>query len=107
MIEVVASRALTPKHQLLVVRIGERALILGVSPDRVDKITELTDPHEVIPMASPPDFQEELQERQADYLDPPGHAGAQPDLGPYQREIERLKKMVSNWRLAVSRGGSK
>lgn len=111
LVEVVARTALTPRHQLVVVRVSERVLVLGVSPDRIATLAELTDPRDAMRAGRGAAFSERLLHAEnggtdvadlADAADPYAEA-AESTLEPYRREIERLKTMVGNWRLAASR----
>lgn len=46
-LRVVGRAALSPKNQLVLVEVGKRLVLVGVSPDRVERITEITEPIEV------------------------------------------------------------
>lgn len=46
-LRVVGRAALSPKNQLVLVEVGKRLVLVGVSPDRVERITEITESIEV------------------------------------------------------------
>lgn len=47
LIRVLARTALTPKQHVVLVQCGRRVVLIGVSPDRVETLSEITDPTEV------------------------------------------------------------
>lgn len=47
LIRVLARTALTPKQHVALVQCGRRVVLIGVSPDRVETLSEITDPTEV------------------------------------------------------------
>jgi flagellar biogenesis protein FliO len=46
-IRVLARHYVTPKHGLFLVRVGRRAVLIGVSPDGIETVDRFTDPDEV------------------------------------------------------------
>ena len=46
-IDVLAQRSLSAKHQLYLVRMGERLVLVGASPEGLATLCELTDPDEI------------------------------------------------------------
>ena len=46
-LRVVARTAITPKHSATLIQMGPRFVLVGVSPDRVETLCEITDPDEV------------------------------------------------------------
>ncbi|MGE3164245.1 MAG: flagellar biosynthetic protein FliO [Planctomycetota bacterium] len=101
LMEVVGRTALTSKHQLAAVRVGERLLIVGISPDGVHGISEITDPREVVPLTVRGGFSRAMNVA----LDPAAaHEPDEVQLATHRREIHKLKRMVGNWR--GSRPGS-
>jgi flagellar biogenesis protein FliO len=100
LVQVIGRGALGPKHQVVVTRVGERILILGLTSDSIVRLGEVEDPREAIRL-TPPDesFAGTLTLSEAAYRDEdvvrPGVDDA--TLEPYRREIERLKGMVELW----------
>ena len=52
LIRVVARAALSPKHSVALVQLGQRFVMIGVSPDRMSTITEIRDADEVGELAA-------------------------------------------------------
>jgi len=46
-IDVLAQRSLSAKHQLYLVRMGERLVLVGASPEGLSTLCEVTDPEEI------------------------------------------------------------
>lgn len=94
--QVVARTALTAKHQLVAVRVAQRLLIVGVSPDGLRILSELTDPREVVPLTGS-SFQRELDGQ--DY-EPTSKEDAEleSDVEPHRRELSNLKDLIGSWR---------
>lgn len=46
-IKIIARTALTPKQHLALVKCGQRMILIGVSPDRIDSLSEVEDAHEI------------------------------------------------------------
>ncbi|MDO8630511.1 MAG: flagellar biosynthetic protein FliO, partial [Phycisphaerales bacterium] len=49
---VVGRTALSPRQSLALVRVGRRFVVVGVSPDRVDAVCDITDSDEVADLAA-------------------------------------------------------
>lgn len=90
-LRVVARTSLSPKHNLALVRLGRRFLLIGVSGDRVNTLCEVNDPDEVAELAARTgtlaklgagDFDGQLLREVADYG---GTAGS----GAMERESTR------------------
>lgn len=95
LMEVVGRTALTSKHQLAAVRVGERLLIVGISPDGVHGISEITDPREVVPLALRGGFSKVLSSvEHADTHE--GHVETE-ERPVHRREIRNLRRLVRNW----------
>ncbi|MEE8142635.1 MAG: flagellar biosynthetic protein FliO [Planctomycetota bacterium] len=101
LIEVVARSSLTPKHQLLVVRVAERAMVIGISPEGITRVAEMNDPREVMQTSATPSFENQLAREKASYPLSQKREERSPAL--YGKEIDRLKSMVANWRHAALR----
>ena len=54
MIKVLASHSLSPKRQLTVVEVAGRTLLLGVTDQSINLITEFTDTEELVRLINPP-----------------------------------------------------
>ncbi len=50
--KVVSRTALSPRHSLALVHLGRRLVLVGISPDRVDAVTEVTDAEEVAELSA-------------------------------------------------------
>ena len=50
-VEVLSRTMITSKQQVILLRVGERALLLGVSPERFDKLIEFEEPQEIIALS--------------------------------------------------------
>lgn len=105
LMEVVSRTAIGPKHQLLIVRIGERAMVIGVAPEGISRVCELTEPAEVLAVTKN-SFREELQAEEDAYPEPERNEESEDSLSPYRREIERLQAMVGNWRFSQRMEGT-
>lgn len=46
-LKVAARTSLTPKHTVMMIQLPKRLVLVGVSPERVDTLCEITDPQEV------------------------------------------------------------
>lgn len=51
-LEILGRVSLTPKHQVVIVKIGSRCVVVGVSPDRVSRLSEIDDAAEVAGLAA-------------------------------------------------------
>lgn len=105
LIEVLGRASVTPKHQLVAVRVAEKVLVLGAAPERLSLIAEMRDPREVIGALQGGRFEEELAHSGTQYDEEPtaAHAEEGAPVEPYRREIDRLRRMVANWRLSTAR----
>ncbi len=107
LIQVLARTPLSPKQQLVVVRVAERAFVLGVSPERIEKVCEMSDPREVIALSRQEGFDVELERQKSRFASEPPPAapdgnGSDEELEPYRHEIERLKSLVGGWRASTA-----
>ncbi len=113
-LKVVGRTALTPRHFIYAVRVGnQRLLVVGVSGDRISALSEFVDPAQVLALDRR--FPEALSQAGPD--DVPGGGGArgggdkaaskgreeaeglrEESLLPYQREVRKLQDLVRNWR---------
>ena len=101
--EILSRTQLTPKHQLIMVRVQERALVLGISPDGIHTVTEFSDPADVMQATSKSDFSEILEQIESDDGSESAESPNSEDLAHYQKEIERIKSMVGSWRHGSTR----
>lgn len=102
-IRVVGRAALTPRHSLYTVRVGNhRMLVVGVSGDRMTALTQFDDPAQVVALDG--SFQKTLEG-----APPPGEDGSlappvpEGDLSLYRREVGRLRERVRLWRWRLGR----
>ena len=52
LLRVVSRAALSPKHSVVLVHLGRRFVVVGVSPDRLDALCEIQDAEEVAELAA-------------------------------------------------------
>ncbi|MEM7260798.1 MAG: flagellar biosynthetic protein FliO [Planctomycetota bacterium] len=104
-LEILGRISVSPKQQVTLVRVGSRVLCVGVSPDRLSCLSEITESAEVTRLL-PREFDELLaaeggdpQELEADPTLPEGVARVE----PFRNELSRLRGMVSHWRSGQSR----
>ena len=92
-VRVVARTSLSPKHNLALVRVGHRFVLVGVSGDRVNTLCEVSDPGEVAELAARTgtsgdlaagDFDDRLLREVADY-----RTVAEPETGQVRSTRER------------------
>ena len=104
--EVVSRLALTTRHQLVVVRIGPKRLVLGVSPESIQPVCELDSSPSAAPIERGPEFQQALESEAQEYAtESAAEASPRTDqLAPYRREVDRLRTMVGSWRQQNERG---
>lgn len=65
MLQVLESRSLGPNRSLQLVKLGNRAVLLGVTSERINAVLEVTDPAEVERLATPPATSEPTSFRDA------------------------------------------
>jgi flagellar biogenesis protein FliO len=100
LVQVIGRGALGPKHQVVVTRVGERILMLGLAPDTIVPLGEVEDPREVVRMTPPEEtFAGRITLSEAAYREDDAEQGDTDDknLEPYRREIDRLRGMVEVW----------
>lgn len=51
-LEILGRVSLTPKHQVVIVKVGLRCIVVGVSPDRLSRLSEIDDAAEVAGLAA-------------------------------------------------------
>ncbi len=106
--EVVARTGLSGKHQLVMVRVAERVLIVGVSPDGIHPVAEFTDPKDVVQLTRGDAFHEQLSSQQVDLASAAAEMEAEEkavDVTPYRREIRQLKDLIGSWKRGASTRG--
>ena len=54
-LQVLETRALGPNRSLHLIRLGNRAVLLGVTPERINQLLEINEPEEVERLAAPVD----------------------------------------------------
>lgn len=95
MLEVVARTSLGPKHQLVLVRVAQRVLVVGTGPDGVTPVAEFRDPAEVVALTG---FRQQLADQQEAPSLPAAVAPSDEELAPHRREIHQLREMIGSWR---------
>jgi len=107
LIRVIARAPVGPKQQIVVTQVAGRLLVLGVTPDRINRLGEITDPAEIAGAVPP---EESFAARFASVQEVYGEGDPLPEwvaeaesreesrFEPYRREISRLKSMVADWR---------
>lgn len=100
-LRVVSRTALSQRHLLYLVRVGnERMLLLGVSGDRIATLTEFKDAAQVLALDG--SFAETLKgvgvPTSRDETGSDGQSEPDGPLLPFRREIHRLRSVVSGWR---------
>jgi len=65
MLQVLESRSLGPNRSLQLVKLGNRAVLLGVTNERINAVLEVTDPVEIERLATPPEANEPASFRDA------------------------------------------
>jgi len=110
-LRVVGRTPLTPKQHIALVKVGRRFVAVGVSPDRVDALCEISDPEEVADLtvrggaqtARGGNFDEWLFREAAEYCEPvdrlpeerPPSSAASRSPKPLKDLLHRLRKMKS------------
>ncbi|MFN0059550.1 MAG: FliO/MopB family protein [Planctomycetota bacterium] len=113
---VVARLPVSHKHQVLVVRVGRRLLVVGMAPDQLSRLAEISAPEEVVQFLPTESFGAVLADRNAQnggpasgensrFDDEPFVADDAPDIatvdvrtesfGPFRSEFKRLKDLVA------------
>ena len=65
MLDVLARTAVSPRHQLLLVRVGRRVVLVGQSPASLETLSEVTDPDEVAALIETASASADLKKRGA------------------------------------------
>jgi len=101
LVQVIGRGALGPKHQVVVTRVGERILILGLTSDSIVRLGEVEDPREAVKLLpAEQSFAGSVSLSEAAYREEDARRGdIETSLEPYRREIDRLRGMVEQWQL--------
>ena len=117
-LRVLSRTTLTPKHSVALIQLGHRFVLVGVSPDRVGMLSEITDPQEVASLlarAGIPGkkadkcFDEALLAESAEYSEmtdePVGLEQAQPAQrsAPLGELLQRLRTLQTRWTIGPGR----
>lgn len=99
LVQVIGRGAIGPKHQVVVTRVGERILILGLTSDSISRLGEVEDPREAVKLLPPEQsFAGSVTLSEASYREEDAARGdLETSLEPYRREIDRLRGMVELW----------
>jgi len=101
-LRVVGRTALTPRHFLYAVRVGnQRLMVVGVSGDRISPITEFDDPAQVLSLDA--SFQKTLENAENPEARPDREGISLAEgYSPYRQEVKKLVNMVKRWRGRMS-----
>ncbi len=117
-LRVLSRTSLTPKHSVALIQLGRRFVLVGVSPDRVGMLSEITEPQEVASLlarAGLPGknadkcFDEALLRESAEYSEtidePVGLEQAQPAQrsAPLGELLQRLRTLQTRWTIGPGR----
>jgi hypothetical protein len=105
-----------PKHQIVYLHVGTRILVVGLSGDRMITLSEITEAPDVEALvgssASPQPgaiektFRRFFRRESSDVAGPPKvDSAAELNTDEAVREIERVRKMVNNWRSPLEERG--
>ena len=104
-IRVVGRTALSPKHSIFLVRLGnQRLLAVGVSGDRMVTLSEIEDPAGILACDS--EFRSSLESYEGEGRSDGLASGREAELLPYQQEIRRVRGLLGSWRGLFQRGGA-
>ena len=102
-LHVFARTAISQRQTLVLVQVGRRVLVLGISPNRVDRLAEIDEPCEVAELAAGaggklgPRFENMLEERVGDFttgeVDEEGDVPLASQPAPIPALLRRLKAL--------------
>lgn len=96
-IRILARAQLSPRHALSLVRVGNRAFLIGTGGDRIEPIAEFREPAEVMALSG--EFAEELARAGAPAA--PAAAPSRDALDRFRGEIDRLRDVLRLGRRAA------
>ena len=116
-LKVVGRMFLSPKQSIVVVKVGRRMVVVGVTPTEIRRLSEITDADEVEEMSreiagtgkgsTTKEFQEELKKASKEYesgrelLESTGTAGEKTRaMEGIRNELESISKKINLWRKA-------
>ena len=96
LIKVLSRVPISPRHQVALIRVGERIIVVGVSPERIDRLTEINDPDEVFRLTPEVPIKEQFTSVESDiqHLDEKTVQVMPPE---FQRDVERVRNLVASW----------
>ncbi|MCA8959269.1 MAG: flagellar biosynthetic protein FliO [Planctomycetes bacterium] len=101
-LEVLGRVPVSSKQQVSLVRVGSRVLCVGISPDGIRCLSEITDPVEVARLL-PGDFERALDVESRALGENEVESGLSESeidrrTAPFRNELSRLRQVVSGWR---------
>ncbi len=103
-LEVLGRVPVSSKQQISMVRVGSRVIAVGISPDRMTCLSEITDANEVMRLLPASEFNATLNvesgELEIGELEPSPVLESRPAdrIEPFRDELSRLRGMVAHWR---------
>lgn len=113
-LKVVGRMHLSPKQSIIVVKVGRRMVVVGVTPTEMRALTEITDPEEVAEMdrdiagpakgATTREFGQELKEASKEYesgqelLASSGETRESGAVSGIRKDLDSLSKKINLWR---------
>ncbi len=96
---------LTTKHQMVLVRFGQRVLLVGVSPQGVNVLSEMSDPEEAAAVlarlegtkagSASSEFEQAIKDASEDYVEQTaGHASRPVVHTPTQEQISSIRTEI-------------
>ena len=96
LLQVVARVPVSPRHQVALVAVGERIIVIGISPERVDRLAEIDDPDEVFRLLPQVPIGDQLAAVEGE-VETTGTKST-PVMPPeFQRDVERVRNLVASW----------
>lgn len=103
-LRIVARTHVTPKQQLMLVKLGRRMVLLGVSPERINTLSTVDDPDQVASLlgeaASSQDhsssqaFAESMREEAGAYADPSDEDATSATRGQVRGLLEKVRSLA-------------
>ena len=98
-IQVISRAHLTSKHQIVMVNVAGRTLVLGISPEGISRVADVSDADG----KEPEGFSAHIRREDSAYQNAQPDPADAPKNGSLGREVDRLKSMLASWRLSSSR----
>lgn len=107
LVNVLGRTHLSSKHAVYLLKVGDKVLVVGVAGDRIQPLSEVTDPREVARMTSegtPPPAERSgksflnVFSRNKQNYSPQSSPEPVTGMGEAKEEIDRIRNMVSSWK---------